>query len=137
MKKQVDRLAEAMRQLPQIAIDTKHHWSGGMYARSGFIPAGTVIAGCTHKTDHISIIVGDATLTIGDSVERLTGYNVLPTKKGMTRAIYAHSDCWMTTVCKTEKQTLEEIEDDLVENAELLQTRNPELAHNELVLIGG
>jgi hypothetical protein len=135
MKEQVERLKEAMANIPQLQIDTHHLCSGGMYARTGFIPAGTVITGCTHKTDHFSILAGDASLTIDDHVERVTGYNVLPTKKGMTRAIYAHSDCWMTTICKTDKTDLTDIEDDLVEDAHTLQTRNPELSQNKLVLI--
>lgn len=135
MKAKVEALADAMRQLPQLAIDLGHHSINGMYARSGFIPAGAVIAGCTHKTDHISILVGDATLTLNDSIERISGYNVLPTKAGMTRAIYANSDCWMVTICRTEKKELADIEDDLVHNAETLQTHQPQLKIN-VTLIG-
>lgn len=136
MKEKVSALTAAINKLPQHAIDMQHHVNGGMYARTGFIPAGMVITGCTHKTDHISILVGDATLTLGDSVERLTGYNVLPTKKGMTRALYAHSDCWLTTIVKTDKTDLIEIENDVIETPEALQTRNPELTVNTVVLIG-
>lgn len=133
---QVQKLKESMRELPQIQIDTQHHLVNGIYARTGFIPAGTVIAGCTHKTDHISILVGDALITLDDGPHRLTGYNVLPTKKGMTRAIYAESDCWMTTICKTEFSELSDIEDGQVEDAETLQTRNPALTQNKLILLG-
>ena len=132
----VHKLSESMRDLPQVQIDTQHHLVSGMYARTVFIPAGVVITGCTHKTDHISILSGDATLTLSDSVERITGYNVLPTKKGMTRAIFAHSDCWLTTICKTEHSELANIEDAQVEEAQTLQTRNPELPQNKLILIG-
>ena len=136
MKEQVEALTAAMRQMPQIEIAMQHHAINGMYARTGFIPAGVCITGCTHKTDHISILMGDATLTLGDSVERLTGYNVLPTEKGMTRAIYAHSDCWITTICRTDKTTLADIEDDVIETPELLQTRNPVMAVSRELLIG-
>ena len=131
----VHKLSEAMRELPQVQIDTQHHLVNGIYARTGFIPAGTVIAGCTHKTDHISILCGEALITLDDGPKELSGYNVLPTKKGMTRAIYAVSDCWMTTISKTEFLELADIEDAQVENSESLQTRNPELSQNKLILI--
>lgn len=132
----IDALKTAVLGLPQTQIDTQHHLAGGIYARTGFIPAGTVIVGCTHKKDHISILVGDASLTLDSGVQRVTGYSVLPTHAGMTRAIYAHSDCWMTTLCKTDETALEKIEDDLVDNAQALQTRNPELTHSPLILLG-
>lgn len=130
----VQRLTDALRTLPQVPIAMQHHTSGGMYARTGFIPAGTVITGCTHKTDHITVLLGDATLTLGESVERVNGYTVLPTKKGMTRALYAHSDCWITTICKTDKTELADIEDEVIENPELLQTRNPALNVNTILI---
>jgi hypothetical protein len=126
-----------MRKHPQVVVDTQHHLVNGMYARTGFIPAGTVIAGCTHKTDHISILFGEALITLDDGPKELSGYNVLPTKKGMTRAIYAVSDCWMTTICKTEGTELAEIEDGQVEEAHTLQTRNPELGMDKLILLEG
>ena len=133
---QVHKLKESMRDMPQVQIDTQHHLVNGMYARTGFIPAGTVIAGCTHKTDHISILVGEALITLDDGPSSLSGHNVLPTKKGMTRAIYAVSDCWMTTISKTEFTELADIEDGQVEDSETLQTRNPALTQNTLILLG-
>lgn len=131
----VQVLAESMRALPQVQIDTQHHLVNGMYARTVFIPSGHVIAGCTHKTDHISILVGDALITLDDGPHELTGYNVLPTKKGMTRAIYAVSDCYMTTICKTDFQELADIENGQVEDAHTLQTQNPALPQNKLILL--
>ena len=132
----VQALKKAVLALPQTQIDLQHHLAGGIYARTGFIPAGTVIVGCTHKKDHISILMGDASLTLDEGVQRVTGYTVLPTHAGMTRAIYAHSDCWMTTLCKTDETELDKIEDDLVQDAQALQSRNPELPHSPLILLG-
>lgn len=132
----VQALIEAMLALPQTHIPLQHNLAGGIYARTGFIPAGTVIAGCTHKKDHISILVGDASLTLDEGVQRVTGYSVLPTHAGMTRAIYAHSDCWMTTLVQTDEVELDKIEDDIVQDAQALQSRNPELPHSPLILLG-
>jgi hypothetical protein len=122
--------------MPQVQIDTQHHLVNGMYARTVFIPAGHVIAGCTHKTDHVSIFVGDGLITLDDGPHELHGYNVLPTKAGMTRAIYAVSDCYMTTICKTEFTELADIENGQVEDAHTLQTQDPTLPQNKLILIG-
>ena len=136
MREAVYKLAEEMLKFPQIQVDTQHHLVNGIYARTGFIPAGTLIAGCTHKTDHISIMMGHAFITLDDGVKEITGYNVLPTKSGMTRAIQTISDCWMTTISKTDFAELHDIEDGQVEEAQTLQTRNPDLQQNKLILIG-
>ena len=117
------RLEEIILKVPQIDLRTTHHLSGGMYARTIFLDPGTVLTGATHKTDHINIVLGDISVTTDEGVRRLTGYHILPTKAGMKRAGYAHGPTAWTTVCKTDKTDLAEIENELVIEAEKLQTR--------------
>ena len=120
----VHRLESEMLAFEQVNCDLSHHVIGGMYARSGMIPAGHTLVGATHKTDHISVLFGDVSITTDEGVKRLTGHHVLPTLAGMKRAIYAHADTLMTTVCKTTKVEIAEIEDELVHESDKLQTRN-------------
>ena len=133
-KEQVVALTDAMQHGPQVSLDMQHHLINGIYARTAFLPAGTLGTGCEHKTDHMSILVGDASLTLEDKVTRVTGYNVLPTKKGMMRAIFAHSDCWLTTIIRTRSTELLDIENEAVEKAETLQTQNPRLCVSKQLL---
>jgi hypothetical protein len=119
----VKRLERESLKHKQAHIDLIHHLSGGMYSRTGVIPAGHTLTGATHKTDHFSILFGDVTITLDNGVKRLTGHHVLPTKAGMKRAIYAHIDTMMTTICRTDLTDLQAIENELVCEPEALQTR--------------
>jgi hypothetical protein len=132
----IKRLEEAILQAPQIDLCTQHCLSGGMYARTITIKAGTVLTGATHKTDHINIVSGDISVTTDEGVKRLTGYHVLSTKAGSKRAGYAHADTMWTTVCKTDLACIEDIEDELVEESSNLQTRINAIEHTEVKEIG-
>ena len=122
-KDRVERLANALEALPQVDLQTMHVLSGGMYARTIFIPAGVALVGATHKTDHINICMGDISVTTDEGVKRLNGYHVMQTKAGHKRAGFAHSPTVWTTVCKTDLTDLAEIESELVQEPEKLQTR--------------
>lgn len=133
----VKRLEEIILTAPQTDLNTTHAFSGGMYARTIVVPKGTVLTGATHKTDHINIVFGDISVTTEKGVVRLVGYHVLETKAGMKRAGYAHEDTAWTTVCKTAKTELHEVEEELVEEADKLQTRNPLIESNHLEKLEG
>lgn len=122
---EINRLEEAILELPQVDLKTSHLLIGGMYARSIFIPAGTVLTGATHKKDHVNIVQGDITVTTDEGMKRLIGMHTLATRAGAKRAGFAHADTRWTTISRTDKTVIEEIEAELVEEAERLQTRNP------------
>ena len=126
-RESVQRLEDAMRLMPQLQLKTTHALSGGVYARTVFIPAGTLVTGATHKRDHLAILQGDLTAWTESGMQHFTGQNVLPGKVGAKRAVYAHSDTTWTTVCHTLLTDVLEIEADLVEKPESLQTRNLEI----------
>jgi hypothetical protein len=134
-RESVERLERAVLQLPQVDLKTTHCLNGGLYARTIFIPAGTVLTGAVHKKDHINVLQGDISVSTDEGMKRLTGHHVLPTKAGMKRAGFAHADTYWTTICPTDETDLEEIEADLVEEAERLQTRNPLIEHAPLALV--
>ena len=109
----VEALESLILQVPQVDLQTKHELSGGVYARTIFIPAGTVLTGARHKKDHVNIVFGDITVSTDD---------------GMKRVGFAHSDTAWTTVCQTGLTDIEAIEEELVEEAERLQTRTLKIA---------
>jgi hypothetical protein len=120
----IEALEQEILKAPQIDLQTKHELSGEVYARTIFIPAGTVLTGATHKKDHINVMIGDISVSTDEGMKRLTGYHVIPTKAGMKRAGYAHSDTIWTTLCHTKLTDITAIEDELVLESEKLQTRN-------------
>jgi hypothetical protein len=126
-KSSIEQLEAMILTVPQVDLKTEQALSGGVYARTICIPAGTVLTGATHKKDHINVLFGDITVTTDDGPVRLTGYHVIPTKAGSKRAGIAHADTTWTTLCATELTDFEQIEDELVVESNRLQTRLPAL----------
>lgn len=133
----VCRLEQAILQGPQIDLRTEHVLSGGVYARTIFIPAGTALTGATHKKDHVNVVCGDISVTTDEGVKRITGYHVLPSKAGIKRAGIAHADTVWTTLCKTDLTDIEDIEDELVEESARLQTRIQAIEKEQFELVEG
>ena len=123
----MDSLEAEIAKMPQVDLGTTHELSGGIYARTIYIPAGVALTGLVHKKDHINIVMGDITVSTDEGMKRLTGYHVLQTKAGMKRVGFAHENTAWTTVCQTALTEIEAIEDELVEEADKLQTRTLKL----------
>ena len=133
-REKVDRLEKLILQVPQIDLKTTHKLSGGVYARTIIVPAGTILTGAAHKKDHINIMQGDITVSTDDGMKRLTGQHVMTTKAGNKRVGLAHADTIWTTVCHTFLTDIEEIEAELVEEPERLQTRQFVLEDQRMML---
>ena len=131
MREKVQRLEELLLQRPQVDLRTTHVLSGGVYARTITIPAGVCLTGASHKKDHVCVVQGDITVLTDEGPRRLTGQHVLATKAGMKRAGVAHAPTTWTTLCRTDLTDLHEIEAELVEEPEQLQTRTLELAGHQ------
>ena len=132
----VNNLQEELEKQPQIDLQTAHELSGKIYARTIFVPKDTVLVGTVHKRDHINVVCGDISVTTDEGIKRFTGYHVIPTKAGMKRAGIAHLDTFWTTLCYTEETQLHDIEDDLVEESNKLQTRLFELQGKPIEKLG-
>ncbi len=126
----VERIERFLRQMEQVDLGTTHTLSGAVYVRCIFIPAGTALTGAVHKSDHVNLVWGDISVTTEKGLERFTGWHILSTKAGMKRAGMAHSDTYWATCCSTSETEIEAIEDELVEDAHLLQTRQQRIGHD-------
>jgi len=123
----VRQMEDMLLQLPQIDLQTQHVLSAGLYARTIFIPAGTVLTGALTNIDNLCVAFGDITVTTDDGPKRLTGFNVIPAVAGAKRAGVAHADTWWVTIIRTDSSTIEDAEEDLTSEAERLQSRNQQL----------
>jgi hypothetical protein len=119
----VRRLEDEMLALPQVQLATQLLVHGQMAARTIFIPAGTILTGALTKSDNICLASGDITVTTDEGPKRLTGFHVLPAKAGAKRAGIAHADTWWTTVHHTALTDPAEIENEMSDEAAMLQTR--------------
>lgn len=136
-REQIERLESFLAQVDQVDLGTTHALCGGVYARTIFIPAGTVLTGAAHKRDHLNVMQGDITVWTESGMQRLTGQHVLPSRAGAKRAGWAHADTWWTTISATALTDLDEIEAEQVEQPERLQTRNPAIGCAPLARLEG
>ena len=79
--------------------EIRHFWSGDVYCRELFMPAGALVVGRIHKFDHMEIMVsGKVSLSTNDgAVQELSGYNIFEAQAGKKRVLYMHEDTiWLT-----------------------------------------
>lgn len=113
-------LERVMREMPQVEMETRHHFAGGMYARELVQPAGTVVVGKVHKKEHFYIITKGRVRVVMDGMARdYEAPAVIVSQPGTKRAIYAVTDAVYMTVHRTKKRNIERIERELVEEDKL------------------
>src|SRR6185369_9560089 len=106
-RESVVRLQREMEKMPQVELPTEHHFADGMYCRSLFRPAGTLIVGKVHRKEHFYIVAsGTIKVTTDDGVREITGPAVLVSSPGTKRAVLALTDATCMTVHRTEKKEL-------------------------------
>lgn len=116
MRKQLYELQAGVADLPEVDCPLQHVFAPGAYARTIFIPAGTVIVGKIHKHQHLNILSqGVVTVvTEGGGKEYLRGPLTMVSPPGTKRAVYAHTDTVWTTVHLTKETDLEKIEGEVI-----------------------
>lgn len=115
-KSNVLRLEDTMREMPQVELPTEHYFADGMYCRTLFRAAGTLIVGKIHKREHFYIVAkGKVQVAMDDETKTYEAGTVLVSQPGTKRAVYALEDSICLTVHRTNKRNLEKIEKELIE----------------------
>lgn len=114
---QIGRLQEEISKMPQAdGLVTEHFFSDGMYSRKVFRKAGTLIVGKVHKKDHFFICTkGEIIAWTEKGMKKLTAGDIIECKRGTKRVTLATMDSIGTTVHRTDKTNLDEIEAELIE----------------------
>lgn len=95
---QAIRLEDEIAKLPQTEVPVRHYFSDGLYAREMFIPAGVVLVGAIHKTQHLCVISqGTINVTTDDGVKTLSAPCTFVSEPGAKRVGYAVTDTVWTT----------------------------------------
>jgi mannose-6-phosphate isomerase-like protein (cupin superfamily) len=115
-REDINRLQDQLMAGPQVELKTEHYFSGGMYCRKVFRPAGTIIVGKIHKSDHLFMCTsGEIIVWSEKGMVTLKAGDVIESKAGTKRATLAVMDSIGVTVHKTDKTDLDEIESELIE----------------------
>ena len=116
VRKQLYELQSAVGDLPEVDCPLQHVFAPGAYARTIFIPMGTVIVGKIHKHQHLNILSQGEVLVIteGAGLQTLRGPLTMVSPAGTKRALRALTDVVWTTIHLTDKTNLAEIEDEVI-----------------------
>ena len=107
-----------------------HYFAPGVYAREMWMPAGCLITGKIHLTEHLNMLSqGRVSVSNkGKSITMEAPYTFV-SPVGTKRAIFAHEDSTWTTIHATDLTDPEEIEDEII--AESFEELDLMLAHEE------
>lgn len=112
--------------LPQHDFEVRHHFADGIYSRELVIPAGCVLTGKIHRTEHMNFLIkGEITVWTEDGMKRLKAPVILVSRPGTKRVGYAHEETIWVTVHGTHETDLERLE------AELIEPETHLIAHKE------
>lgn len=101
--------------LPDPELPLWHAFAPGAYARTIFIPAGTLVVGKIHKHAHLNILIrGRVSVATEEGPLELEAPRVMTSKAGTKRVVYAHEPVLWTTIHLTDKTDIAEIEDDII-----------------------
>ena len=92
-----------------------HYFAPGVYAREMWMPAGCLITGKIHLTEHLNMLSqGRVSVSNqGSSVTMQAPYTFV-SPVGTKRAIYAHEDSTWTTIHATDLTDPDEIEAEII-----------------------
>lgn len=122
------RVAESkLIDMPQVELPTRHSLHAGMYARTIRIPAGVAITGALIKIPTILIVSGHCEVFTGAESVVMNGYHVLQAAAHRKQVFLAYSDTDLTMLFPTTATTVEQAENEFTDEADMLQTRRPEM----------
>jgi hypothetical protein len=102
-------------QMPQVELPIDHYYIEGVYARSMFIPAGTLLTGKIHNFESIAILAkGTIRITNGTESYVISEGHIMVDQPGVKRLGYAETDVVFITVHRTDNTEIDAIEDELV-----------------------
>jgi len=111
-------LEALMKAMPQVESPAQHYHLSGVYCRSLFIPKGCLLTGKIHNHESIGILAqGTLRITNGETSTVVTAPYITVDKPGIKRLGYAETDCTFITVHRTDLDSVEAIEDELVSDS--------------------
>ena len=101
--------------MEQVDCPVTHYHIEGVYLRSMFIPAGTLLTGKIHNKENFSILAsGTLRITNGEMSKVITAPFVMTDQPGIKRMGYAETDCTFINVMRTDLTDIAELEKELV-----------------------
>lgn len=83
---------------PQVNLEAINHFAPGIYMREGRAPAGAIVTGREHRTEHFSILAkGKITVWTEQGMATFEAPAIIRSLPGAKRIAYTHTDIvWIT-----------------------------------------
>jgi len=115
IREEVTALAEELKALPQVDLPVQHEFLDGVYMRTVFMKADTIVIGKIHKQEHVAIISqGRATVLTEHGVLEIKAPYLFKSPPGARRALRIHEDMVWTTVHRSDHTDIESLEEQLI-----------------------
>lgn len=109
------RIEQEILNLPQLEPQIAHYQIPGVYVRSMFIPAGTILTGKIHNKSNIAILAqGTIRIANEKEVTIISAPKIFVDEPGTKRLGFAETDVTFITVHRTDNTEIEAIEKELV-----------------------
>ncbi len=98
--------------LERVEVAYEHYFADGVYARVMKCPAGALVIGKPHRTEHISILLkGSCTITDDDGTSKyVEAPMIVVSQAGRKKMALVHTDMEFVNIHPTETTNLDEIE---------------------------
>lgn len=114
----IERLEGAMLALPQVECPVDHFFASGVYVRQMTAPAGTLIVGHEHKTEHVCILLkGSMTIATPEGVKTVSAPLTFIAPPGRKVAVVLE-DIVFQNIHATEERDLDKIEAQIITKSE-------------------
>ena len=114
-----DSLEREMLEVEQVHCPVKHHFAPDVYIREGFMPAGSMILGHSHKRKHLNIMLrGEALVYNNGSVTRIKAPCTFLSGLGR-KAFFIIEDTIFQNVFATDETDIDALEELLVDKTDV------------------
>lgn len=123
-------------QAPAVPMPVQNHFAPHVYMREIFMPAGTLIVGKMHRTEHFNIITQGVVRLINadDTISEVRAGDVFISKPGVKKVLYIVEDTRWLTVHPTDTVDDKELEAELIVPEEDLRDGEGNLLVDEAIV---
>jgi hypothetical protein len=117
---QIEAVEGLMLQGPQLAAPVEHHFAPGVYAREIFMPAGSIVIGHEHRTEHLNIVLtGKARVFMGgEELETITAPAIFKSAAGVRKVLHVIEAMRWMTIHPTPETDLDKLDAELIKPSE-------------------
>jgi hypothetical protein len=114
-REEIAAVVEELQTQPQVPCPVTHRFAPGVYLREIFMPAGTIVIGAEHRTEHFNVVLtGRARLQVAGQWEEIAAPCTFVSKPGVQKTLRILEDMRWQTIHPTTKTDPEELEAELI-----------------------